>query len=69
MTFDATAGLGYTFDQENRLTGASGYAYTYDGARVRKADGQMLMNCCRRCLQTSHLLSTLVSFIKSSHTP
>ena len=30
MTFDATAGLGYSFDQENRLTGAAGYAYTYE---------------------------------------
>jgi RHS repeat-associated protein len=41
MTFDATAGLGYTFDQENRLTGAGGYAYTYDsdGNRVRKSSG------------------------------
>jgi len=25
MTFDATAALSYTFDQENRLTGANGY--------------------------------------------
>jgi RHS repeat-associated protein len=43
MTFDATAGLNYTFDQENRLTGASGYAYTYDGDgnRVRKSNGSM----------------------------
>ena len=41
MTFDATATLGYTLDQENRLTGASGYAYTYDGDgnRVRKSNG------------------------------
>jgi RHS repeat-associated protein len=41
MTFDATAGLSYTFDQENRLTGAAGYAYTYDadGNRVRKSSG------------------------------
>jgi len=41
MTFDATAGLNYTFDQENRLTGASGYAYTYDGDgnRVCKSNG------------------------------
>jgi YD repeat-containing protein len=40
MTFDATAGLSYNFDQENRLTGAAGYAYTYDsdGNRVRKAN-------------------------------
>jgi RHS repeat-associated protein len=41
MTYDATASLSYTFDQENRLTGASGYAYTYDGDgnRVRKSNG------------------------------
>jgi RHS repeat-associated protein len=41
MTFDATAGLGYSFDQENRLTGAAGYANTYDGDgnRVRKSNG------------------------------
>jgi RHS repeat-associated protein len=43
MTFDATASLSYTFDQENRLTGASGYAYTYDsdGNRVRKSNGNL----------------------------
>ena len=28
MTYDATASLSYTFDQENRLTGAGGYTYT-----------------------------------------
>jgi RHS repeat-associated protein len=41
MTYDATASLNYTFDQENRLTGASGYTYTYDGDgnRVRKSNG------------------------------
>jgi RHS repeat-associated protein len=42
MTFNATApAQAYTFDQENRLTGASGYAYTYDGDgnRVRKSNG------------------------------
>jgi len=40
MTFDATASLSYTFDQENRLTGAAGYTYTYDGDgnRVRKSN-------------------------------
>jgi RHS repeat-associated protein len=40
MTFDATAGLNYSFDQENRLTGASGFTYTYDsdGNRVKKAN-------------------------------
>jgi RHS repeat-associated protein len=41
MTYDATASLSYSFDQENRLTGASGYTYTYDGDgnRVRKSNG------------------------------
>jgi uncharacterized protein RhaS with RHS repeats len=41
MTYDATASLSYTFDQENRLTGAYGYTYTYDGDgnRVRKSNG------------------------------
>jgi RHS repeat-associated protein len=41
MTYDATASLSYTFDQENRLTGAAGYTYTYDGDgnRVRKSSG------------------------------
>jgi len=40
MTYDATASLSYTFDQENRLTGAAGYTYTYDsdGNRVRKSN-------------------------------
>lgn len=36
-------GLGhaYTYDQENRITGAAGYTYTYDGDgnRVKKANG------------------------------
>jgi RHS repeat-associated protein len=43
MTFDATAGLNYTLDQENRITGAAGYAYTYDGDgnRVRKSNGTL----------------------------
>jgi hypothetical protein len=32
MTFNATPPTQtYTYDQENRLTGAAGYAYTYDG--------------------------------------
>jgi RHS repeat-associated protein len=41
MTFDATSGLSYAFDQENRITGAAGYTYTYDdgGNRVIKANG------------------------------
>jgi RHS repeat-associated protein len=42
MTFNATApAQTYSYDQENRLTGAAGYAYTYDadGNRVRKSSG------------------------------
>ena len=42
MTFNATAPTQtYSYDQENRLTGAAGYAYTYDadGKRVRKSSG------------------------------
>jgi RHS repeat-associated protein len=39
MTYDATASLSYSFDQENRLTGASGYTYTYDGDGNRKSNG------------------------------
>jgi hypothetical protein len=40
MTYDATEALSYTFDQENRLTGAAGYTYTYDGDgnRVKKSN-------------------------------
>src|SRR5882724_7104875 len=40
LTFNATPPTQtYTYDQENRLTGAAGYAYTYDGDsnRVRKS--------------------------------
>jgi hypothetical protein len=46
MTHDATSGLNYTFDQENRLTGAAGYTYTYDGdgSRVRKSNGNLAAN-------------------------
>jgi RHS repeat-associated protein len=46
MTYDATASLSYSFDQENRLTGASGYTYTYDGdgKRVRKSNGNLAAN-------------------------
>jgi RHS repeat-associated protein len=46
MTHDATSGLNYTFDQENRLTGANGYTYTYDGDgnRVRKSNGNLAAN-------------------------
>jgi RHS repeat-associated protein len=38
---DATSGLNYSYDQENRITGAAGYAYTYDGDgnRVKKSNG------------------------------
>ena len=41
MTFNATPPTQtYSYDQENRLTGAAGYAYTYDGDgnRVRKSN-------------------------------
>src|SRR2546430_16819738 len=46
MTYDATASLSYTFDQENRLTGAAGYTYAYDadGNRVRKSNGNLAAN-------------------------
>jgi RHS repeat-associated protein len=38
---DATSGQHYTYDQENRITGAAGYTYTYDsdGNRVEKSNG------------------------------
>jgi RHS repeat-associated protein len=41
MTHDATTGLNYTYDAENRITSAGGYAYTYDadGNRVEKSNG------------------------------
>jgi hypothetical protein len=42
MTLNATPpAQTYTYDQENRLTGAAGYTYTYDGDgnRVRKSSG------------------------------
>ena len=40
MTHDSTSGLNYTFDQENRITGASGYTYAYDADsnRVKKSN-------------------------------
>ena len=47
MTFNATPPTQtYTYDQENRLTGAAGYAYTYDGDgnRVRKSNGNLAAN-------------------------
>ena len=41
MTHDATTNTNYSFDQENRITGAGGYTYTYDadGNRVEKSNG------------------------------
>src|SRR5579872_337030 len=41
MTHDATTGNNYTFDAENRITGAAGFTYTYDadGNRVEKSNG------------------------------
>ena len=41
MRHDATNGLDYSYDQENRITGAAGYTYTYDadGNRVEKSNG------------------------------
>jgi RHS repeat-associated protein len=47
MTFNATPPTQtYTYDPENRLTGAAGYAYTYDGDgnRVRKSNGNLAAN-------------------------
>jgi RHS repeat-associated protein len=47
MTFNATPPTQtYTWDQENRLTGAAGYTYTYDGDgnRVRKSNGNLAAN-------------------------
>jgi uncharacterized protein RhaS with RHS repeats len=41
MTSDPTDGVTLSYDQENRITGASGYTYTYDadGNRVKKSNG------------------------------
>lgn len=41
MTHDLTSGLTYSYDQENRITGAGGFTYTYDadGNRVEKSTG------------------------------
>ncbi|MFL6389832.1 MAG: RHS repeat domain-containing protein [Terriglobales bacterium] len=41
MTSDPTDGVTLSYDQENRLTGAAGYIYTYDvdGNRVKKSNG------------------------------
>ena len=47
MTFNATPPTQtYTYDQENRLTGAAGYTYTYDADsnRVRKSNGNLAAN-------------------------
>jgi RHS repeat-associated protein len=46
MLHDANSGLNYTWDQENRLTGANGFTYTYDGDgnRVRKSNGNLAAN-------------------------
>src|SRR5260370_6952834 len=41
MTHDATSGLNYSYDAENRITGANGFTYIYDdnGNRVEKPNG------------------------------
>jgi RHS repeat-associated protein len=41
MISDPTEGLSLSYDPENRITGVSGYTYTYDanGNRVRKSNG------------------------------
>ncbi|MGH9568676.1 MAG: RHS repeat-associated core domain-containing protein, partial [Candidatus Angelobacter sp.] len=41
MTTDGSDGVSANYDQENRITGANGYTYTYDadGNRVKKANG------------------------------
>jgi RHS repeat-associated protein len=41
MTHDATTGNNYSYDAENRITGAAGYTYIYDadGNRVEKSNG------------------------------
>jgi len=41
MTHDATTNTNYSFDPENRITGAAGYTYAYDadGNRVEKSNG------------------------------
>jgi len=49
---DATSGLNYTFDQENRLTGVAGYTYTYDtdSNHVRKSNGNLAANGTLYCI-------------------
>ena len=46
MTYDATENVNLSYDQENRITGAAGYTYTYDddGNRVRKSNGNLAGN-------------------------
>jgi RHS repeat-associated protein len=46
MLHDANSGLNYSWDQENRLTGANGFTYTYDGDgnRARKSNGNLAAN-------------------------
>src|SRR5262249_20645683 len=41
MLHDARSNLNYSYDQENRITGAAGYTYTYDGDgnRVKMSNG------------------------------
>ncbi len=41
MTYDASTGNSYSYDAENRITGAGGFTYTYDadGSRVEKSNG------------------------------
>jgi len=41
MLHDATANANYAYDQENRISGAAGFTYTYDadGNRVEKSNG------------------------------
>jgi RHS repeat-associated protein len=41
MMQDLSTGYSYTYDQENRITGAAGFTYTYDadGNRVEKSNG------------------------------
>ena len=59
----------YTYDQENRITGAAGYTYTYDGDgnRVKKANGTTPPICTLYWYMTpgivaeSDLAGTLIS--------
>jgi hypothetical protein len=51
MTSDPTDNVTLNYDQENRITGAGGYAYTYDGDgnRVRKSNGNLAANGTLYC--------------------